>query len=163
MLNKKMMKELHAYIKRNFIVMPANIYDADNISFDIYSEHNELENYIKTNKKDSISSVLFKIIDKKGLTDVEVYKRAGLDRKHFSKIRSNANYKISKQTAVSLAIALRLTKKETEQLMNVAGFSLSENDTFDLIIQFCLEKQIYDIDDINQALHSYDLKPLIRA
>lgn len=103
---------------------------------------------------------LFSFIDKKGYTDAEVYKKACIDRRLFSKIRSNPNYRLGKNTADALAIALELTKKETEKLLSSAGFSLSENDTFDLVIQFCLEKKIYNIDHVNQALDYFSLKPL---
>lgn len=63
---------------------------------------------------------------------------------------------------IALALALELNKKETEQLLSSAGFSLSESDTFDLAIQFCLEKRIYDVDLVNQALDYLRLKPLIK-
>ena len=94
------------------------------------------------------------------MSDAEVYKKAGLDRRHFSKIRSNPNYHPGKNTVIALAIALELNKKETGRLLTVAGYSLSESDTFDLVIQFCLEKKIYDLDTINQALEYFSLKPL---
>ncbi|UFU00271.1 hypothetical protein KO561_04780 [Radiobacillus kanasensis] len=81
-----------------------------------------------------------------------MYKRAGIDRRLFSKIRSNRDYKTSKHTAVALAIALQLNRQEFKKLLEAAGFTLSHNDTFDLVIQFCLENKIYDMDDVNQAL-----------
>jgi len=83
----------------------------------------------------------------------------GIDRRHFSKIRS-ANYRIGKNTVISLVLALKLNKKEAEELLNAAGYSLSDSDTFDLIIQYFLEKKIYDILTVNQALDYFSLKPL---
>lgn len=95
-----------------------------------------------------------------GASDTEIYKRAGMDRKHFSKIRSNSSYRPGKTTIIALALALQLNKKETDKLLSSAGYLLSNSDTGDLVIQFCLEKKIYDIDQVNQALDYLSLKPL---
>ncbi|TYQ16756.1 UNVERIFIED_CONTAM: hypothetical protein Cloal_3325 [Acetivibrio alkalicellulosi] len=122
--------------------------------------HFELENYIKENKKEAFNRVLFNFIDKKGLCDSEVYKKAGLDRRHFSKIRSNSAYRLSKNSVIALSLALELEKEETDRLLCAAGFSFSDNDIFDLVIQFCVDKKIFNIDDVNQALDHYNLKPL---
>lgn len=91
---------------------------------------------------------------------VGIYKKAGIDRKHFSKIRSIPDYKPSKRTVVALCLSLELSDEETGDMLSAAGFSLSDNERFDLLIQFCLEKKIHDIDDVNQALDSLKLKPL---
>jgi len=104
---------------------------------------------------------LFSFIDKKGVSDPDIYKKAGIDRRHFSKIRSNPDYRPGKNTVIALALALELNKKETDKLLSSAGYSLSDSDTFDLVIQFCVEKKIYDIHDVNQALDYFSLKPLI--
>lgn len=120
----------------------------------------ELENFIKTKRKPTLKEVLFAFIDKRELTDPEVYKKAGIDRKHFNKIRSIPNYQPKKNTILSLALALKLNKKETDKLLSSAGYSLSDSDTSDLVIQFCLEKNIYDIQDVNEALDYFSLKPL---
>ncbi len=76
------------------------------------------------------------------------------------KIRSNPDYRIGKNTAIALAIALELNEKETDNLLGSAGYSLSDSETFDLVIKFCLEKKIYNSDDVNQALVYFSLKPL---
>jgi hypothetical protein len=107
------------------------------------------------------SQVLFSFIDKKGFIDSDIYKRAGIDRRHFLKIRSNQDYHPGKNTAIALALALELDTNETDKLLSAAGYSLSDCDTFDLVIQFCLEKGIYDIYNVNQALDYFSLKPLI--
>ncbi len=120
----------------------------------------ELEGFIKDKRKPTLHEVLFDFINRKGFTDSEVYKKAGIDRRHFSKIRSYHDYRISKNTAIALALALELTKKETDKLLRSAGFSLSESDTHDLIIQFCIEKKLYNIHYVNQALDYFSLKPL---
>ncbi|KNY28872.1 hypothetical protein [Pseudobacteroides cellulosolvens] len=119
-----------------------------------------MEEYIKNNRKPTFNQVLFSFIDRKGTTDSDIYKKAGIDRRHFSKIRSNPDYRISKNTAVSLSLALELTKKDTDKLLSAAGYSLSDSDTFDLVIQFCMEKKMYDIHNVNEALVYFSLKPL---
>jgi len=123
-------------------------------------QHNELEDFIKNTRKPTFSQVLLNIIDKKGASDSDIYKRAGIDRRHFSKIRSNPEYRPGKNSAIVLAMALELNKKDAERLLSAAGYSLSESDTFDLVIQFCLEKKTYDLHTVNQALDYFSLKPL---
>ncbi|WP_113926921.1 aspartyl-phosphate phosphatase Spo0E family protein [Bacillus sp. P14.5] len=122
--------------------------------------YSELEEFISTNEQPSFRQELLELIDEKGFTDPEVYKKAGIDRKHFSKIRSKPDYRVGRNTAIALALALELGTDEAEDLLSAAGYSLSFSDTYDLVIRFCLEKEIHDLDYVNQALHSLSLKPL---
>ena len=99
---------------------------------------------------------LFMLIDRRGLTDPEVYKKANIDRKHFSKIRSNVDYSPSKKTALALAIALELSLDETKDLLGRAGLALSPSIMSDKIIEYCIETCNYDIYEINCILFKYD-------
>lgn len=111
-------------------------------------------------KADGFSRHLFALIDARGLDDVTCYKRANLDRKVFSKIRCRENYLPSKQTALALALALRLDLEETEALLKSAGLALSPASDFDIIIRHCIENGIYDVLEINEVLFYYD-QPLL--
>lgn len=167
MLDKKILEEMQEYLELNLAVMmekeiilysPQESMDMDSVMESISPL--DIEMFINNKRQPTLQDVLFGFIDQKGATDAEVYKKAGLDRRLFSKIRSKPDYRPGKNTVLALALALELNKKETDKLLSSAGYSLSDSDTSDLIIQFCIEKKIYNIHQVNYALDSFSMKPL---
>ena len=114
-----------------------------------------LEKLLNT-KEETFQQMLFRMIDSKGMTDPEVYKKANIDRKLFSKIRSNVNYNPTKKTAIAFAIALGLNLDETTDLLRRAGLSLSPSNHFDIIVKYCIEHGFTNIHEVNCILFEFD-------
>jgi hypothetical protein len=166
MLSKEFYLKLQQYVEKHLVTLDM-IYEERFLKKTVSRalpyeniEPTEVEVFVENNKRPSFHELLFDYIDKTGLSDVEVYKKAGIDRRHFSKIRSNSNYHPSKNTAIALCLALKLPLDSTADMLKSAGYTLSDSELFDLVIKYCIERKVYDINDVNLALDYFSLKPL---
>lgn len=122
---------------------------------------NSVEQYLKENDKyNDFQTMLFKMIDERNLKDSEVYNKVHIDRRLFSKIRSDKNYHPSKETIILLGLSLELNELEIVELLDSASYSLPKNNYFDLIIRFCFINKVYNINNVNELLYDYDCKLL---
>lgn len=112
--------------------------------------------------EETFSEHLLRLIDQKGLTDPEVYKKANIDRKLFSKIRNHPDYRPGKSTALAFAIALELNLDETKDLIGRAGYALTHSSKFDIIVEYCILEQKYNIFEVNEILFAFH-QPAIGA
>ena len=118
-----------------------------------------LEDLLRNLDKD-FRQTLFSHIDRLGITDVECYKRANVDKRTFSKLKSNKNYRPSKPTAVAFAVSLELSLEETQHLLSTAGMALSNSSPFDVIVRYFIERGCHNVFEINEALFEFD-QPLL--
>ncbi len=122
----------------------------------------DIGKYIQGTLDETFQQMLLRIIDERGLKDSDVYRRANIDRRLFSKIRSDVSYKPSKPTVLSFAIALRLDLQETKQLLAKAGYTLSHSIVSDIIVEYYISHGNYNIYLVNETLFEYN-QPLLSA
>lgn len=156
---KKLLKK---YIKENIEENRFLCKRKASFAGDYYALSEEsINNYINDEKEENtFQTLLFKYIDERGLKDSDVYNKVNIDRRLFSKIRSDKNYHPSKETIILLGISLELNEDEIETLLSSAAYSLPKNNEYDLIIRFCFKEKIYDLNQINEFLYDYNLKTL---
>ena len=156
-------KKLEKYLNDNLEIRKSLLgaYRAKSAPMEDYCAAESINTYINNNKEeDTFQTKLFNYIDSKNLKDSDVYNKVDIDRRLFSKIRSNKDYHPSKETIILLGIALELTEEEIEDLLNSAAYSLPMNTTYDLIIRFCFKEKIYNLNQINEFLYDYNCKLL---
>lgn len=119
------------------------------------NQNQQLLNYLNQSKTMNFRDLLFSFIDRSGEKDSDVYNRAGIDRRLFSKLRCSADYNLKKENILKLCVSLKLDLNDTNELLESAGYSLSTTNDFDLILRYCLTNSIYDMQTINEYLFSY--------
>ena len=148
-MREDLIRECRAYMERGGENDEGNITSVSGM-MDI--SVNEADAYLRYNRDLTFNERLFLLIDRTGQRDSDVYKKACIDRRLFSKIRSNKKYIPCKKTVVALCLALELDREEADLLLSSAGYSLSRADDFDLAIAFCIDKKVFDFFDINEVM-----------
>lgn len=171
-VSEHLMGEVESYIDEHYIdthnfgrtrqlinAERISLAESDTLTFDALSKAmklSELPEDLVDNLDEPFSVTLLKLIDSKGKTDVEVYKKANIDRKLFSKIRTGKGYTPKKPTILALAVALELNLSETDNLLERAGYALSHASKFDVIVEYFIINKKYNIYDINEILFKYN-------
>ena len=177
MINDNLIKQLKAYIKKNYQLIgipPAALPGGLRKSVRAGIGHGRsrpnlgditgsLLGFIKAERNpETFSAMLERLRLEKNMAPAQLYKGAWVQKQLYSKIMGERNYRPSKPTAVALGLSLRLDREDMDALLESAGFTLSRSSIFDLVIRFCLEQELYDLNDVNALLFSADQKVLSR-
>ena len=167
-ISKKVFEDIKEFIDDNYVA-EQQVRETRRVRKEVFSEacsysimtDSSLDfDELSKRLEETFSVKLLKLIDERNLKDSDVYKKANVDRKLFSKIRSNENYTPSKKTAIALGIALELNFDELQDLLSRASYTLSKSNLFDVVIEGCIKNGIYSIFQINNILFEFDL-PLL--
>lgn len=168
LISARLLEQIEQYLEANYID-PESLRPKGNIKYSIGHvppKESIITSITKKLKdtfgltKNPFAEYLWKLVDEKGMTDVETYKKAHLDRRIFSKIRNEKNYMPSKRTILAIAIALECDSKETNTLLHRAGYHLSSSSKEDVVIGYFIENKIYDLFLINEVLYHFGFKTL---
>lgn len=174
-INKKLFCEIEKYIKDRYVDQDILFNDASICSLPLEEKCLQIDedvkvcempDFLKHRRKiseydleqqleKSFSEELLFIIEKRNLKASDVYRKANIDRKHFSKIKNNPDYRPSKITAIAIALALELDFDETDDFIGKAGYKLTHSSRFDIIIEYCIENKIYDVLEVNDILYDF--------
>ena len=123
----------------------------------------EIDDWLMKHREASFQSALLEMINKRGMSYTEFYKAAWMDRKLFSAIKNNPQYQPKKETAIACCLALKLRYSQAAKLLRLAGYALSPANQRDLVIEYCIRNQIWDIDVVNNILYLKSLPPIMSA
>jgi hypothetical protein len=180
MIDEKIIADLREYLKDHYIpqhvCMVSEFAQPIGADFSLFKENriakkirrfrdvsDDASEYIKKHKKPGgFAHALDRKRKEKGLTPAELYKKANVDRRQYSRFMGPEGRHPSMNTVISFALALRLERQEFDELLQTAGYTLSSSSTRDVCIMYCLEKNIYDIDEVNALLFAIGVEPLTR-